>query len=201
MLRLLRFLRSCIAAQAGRLAGAVLACVVLAGSLTGVVAAPGADAAAREKVREIYERMKRQPMMFFVARGGPNACGPGCSEWIAAEGMVDPDAAPRFRDFLATLARRDLPVFLNSIGGIAGQGIALGAMLGEHRMTVGVGRTIRGGCGPAAASEQACRSVMQGKREHRARLATEGARCISACVYALVGGSVRQVARGAQIGI
>src|SRR5262249_7945539 len=195
MLRLLRFLRSCIAAQAGRLAGAVLACVVLAGSLTGVVAAPGADAAAREKVKAIYERMKRQPMMFFVAKGGRNACGPGCSEWIAAEGMIDPDAAQRFRDFVATLPRRDLPVFLNSIAGIAGQGIAFGAMLREHRMAVGVGRTIPEGRRQAPASDDACRSMAQGKREHRARLATEGARCISACVYALVGGSVRQVAR------
>src|SRR5215468_52155 len=107
MIGLLRFVRSCIAAQACRLAGAVLACVVLVGSLTGGAAAPGADAAAREKVKAIYERMKRQPMMFFVAKGGPNACGPGCSEWIAAEGMIDPDAAQRFRDFLGTLPRRD----------------------------------------------------------------------------------------------
>jgi hypothetical protein len=109
---------------------AALACVVLAASPTGA-AAPGADAATREKVKAIYERMKRQPMMFFVAKGGPNACGPGCSEWIAAEGMIDPDAAQRFRDFMGTLPRRDLPIFLNSIGGIAGQGIALGAMLRE----------------------------------------------------------------------
>lgn len=192
---------SCIAAQACRLASAALACIVLAFSLTGAAAAPGADAAARDKVKAIYERMKRQPMMFYVAKGGPNACGPGCSEWIAAEGMFDPDAAERFRDFLVSWGRRDLPVFLNSIGGIAGQGIALGAMLREHRMTVGVGRTIPDGCRQAAASDDACRSVVQGKREHRARLATEGARCISACVYALVGGSVRQVARDAQIGI
>jgi hypothetical protein len=192
---------SCVAAHACRLASAALACVVFAGSLTDAAAAPGADAAAREKVKAIYERMKRQPMMFFVAKGGPNACGPGCSEWIAAEGMIDPDAAQRFRDFMGTLARRDLPVFLNSLGGIAGQGIVLGAMLREHRMTVGVGRTIPEGCRQAAASDDACRSVVQGKREQRARLATEGARCISACVYALVGGSVRQVARDAQIGI
>jgi hypothetical protein len=192
---------SCIAAHACRLASAALACIVLAFSLTGAAAAPGADAATREKVKAIYERMKRQPMMFFVAKGGPNACGPGCSEWIAAEGMIDPDAAHRFRDFMGTLSRRDLPVFLNSIGGIAGQGIVLGAMLREQRMAVGVGRTIPEGCRQAAASDDACRSVAQGKREHRARLATEGARCISACVYALVGGSVRQVARDAQIGI
>ena len=30
-----------------------------------------------------------EPMIFFVAKGEPNACGPGCSEWIAAEGTFD----------------------------------------------------------------------------------------------------------------
>ena len=34
-----------------------------------------------------------------------------------------------------------------------------------------------------------------------ARLVTEGARCISGCVYALLGAAVRQVARDAQLGI
>src|SRR5262249_30747835 len=40
------------------------------------------------------------PMIFVVAHGGPNACGPGCSEWIAAEGAFDRDADARFRRFL-----------------------------------------------------------------------------------------------------
>src|SRR5262252_7974021 len=30
-----------------------------------------------------------EPMIFFVAKGERNACGLGCSEWIAAEGMFD----------------------------------------------------------------------------------------------------------------
>ncbi len=27
-------------------------------------------------------------MIFYVAHGAADACGPGCSDWIAAEGMV-----------------------------------------------------------------------------------------------------------------
>ena len=31
-------------------------------------------------------------MVFYVAKGEPGACGPGCQEWIAAEGFIDPNA-------------------------------------------------------------------------------------------------------------
>ena len=30
-----------------------------------------------------------EPMIFFLAKGERDACGPGCSEWIAAEGMFE----------------------------------------------------------------------------------------------------------------
>ena len=138
-------------------------------------------------------------MIFFVAKGAPDACGSGCSEWIAAEGAIDPDAAQRFQDFLAALPGRELPIFFNSTGGIAGQAAALGRIMREHRMTAGVGRSLPEGCRHAAAD--ACRRVMQGKREHKARLVTDGARCLSSCVYALLGASTRRVARDAQLGI
>ena len=34
-------------------------------------------------------------MIFYVARGAAGACGPGCSEWIAAEGTVQWDTHKR----------------------------------------------------------------------------------------------------------
>ena len=140
-------------------------------------------------------------MIYFVAKGTPDACGPGCSEWIAAEGKIDPEAGQRLRDFLGALPRRDLPIFFNSAGGIVGPAIEISSILREHRMTVGVGRTLPEGCRQATANDDACRRVMQSKREHKARLVTGGARCLSACAYAFVGGSVRQVARDAQLGV
>jgi hypothetical protein len=69
----------------------------------------------------------------------------------------------------------------------------------EYRMTAGVGRTTPQGC--RAVVDEACRRLIQGKREHKARLVTANARCLSACVYALVGASVRRVARDAQLGV
>ena len=159
----------------------------------------GAAAAGQAQAPDVYASIQRQPMIFFVAKGAPDACGSGCSEWIAAEGAIDPDAAQRFQDFLAALPGRELPIFFNSTGGIAGQAAALGRIMREHRMTAGVGRSLPEGCRHAAAD--ACRRVMQGKREHKARLVTDGARCLSSCVYALLGASTRRVARDAQLGI
>ena len=40
------------------------------------------------------------PMVFFLAKGEPDSCGTGCSEWIAAEGKIDLGAAQRLRAFL-----------------------------------------------------------------------------------------------------
>jgi hypothetical protein len=173
-----------------------LFCFGLASSL---LAGDAASAAPAPQVADVQALIDRQPMIFVVAKGEPNACGPGCGEWIAAEGMIDPGAAQRLRDFLGTLPRRDLPVFFNSSGGDVGQAVGLGAILREHRVTVGIGRTLADGCRQTI--DEACRRVMQSKREHRARLATSGAICLSACAYALMGGSVRHVARDAQLGV
>src|SRR5262245_17687690 len=63
----------------------------------------------------------KTPMIFYLAKGEVDACGPGCSEWIAAEGQFDLGAEQRFRSFLARLPGRKLPVFFNSSGGIQGE--------------------------------------------------------------------------------
>ena len=165
----------------------------------GLINAAG-DAGA-EPYPEEDARIPRQPLILFVAKGAANACGPGCSEWIAAEGLFDFDAPQRLRDFLTTLPRRDLPVFFNSDGGKVKSGMEIGRLLRDHRMTVGIGRTVPDGCRNAAATDDACRRVMQSQAEHKARLITAGARCASSCVVAFAGGSVRHAARDAQLGI
>ncbi|MGA7610701.1 MAG: hypothetical protein WCF49_11065, partial [Xanthobacteraceae bacterium] len=99
----------------------------------------------------------RPPLIFVVATGEPNACGPHCSEWIAAEGNIDTDAAKRFREFLDQPARRNLPVFFNSLGGSASQAAMIGRILRQYRMTAGVARTIPQGCRAALSMDDACR--------------------------------------------
>jgi hypothetical protein len=139
-----------------------------------------------------------QPMNFFVATGEPNACGAGCSEWIAAEGTIDADAPKRLRDLLTSLAERKLPIFFDSRGGLRSPAIEIGRLLRQRKTTAGVSRTVPAGC--AAASEDQCRALMQSGEALEAEL-NNVAVCASACVWALIGAQLRHVPPGARIGV
>jgi hypothetical protein len=54
--------------------------------------------------------------IFYVARGPAGACGPGCSEWIAAEGTVQWDTHKRLINILDRQSGRKLPVVIHSWG-------------------------------------------------------------------------------------
>jgi hypothetical protein len=143
-----------------------------AGAMAFTLGSPGAPA-----------QPNPEPMIFFVAKGERNACGPGCSEWIAAEGMFDgPEVEQRFRDLLDSLQGRKLPIVFNSRGGIIGQALALGRVLREHRMAASVGISFPEGCKARVAGHESCRRIMQANRELKAQLRTRGAVCHSACV-------------------
>src|SRR5262245_19716889 len=146
-------------------------------------------------------KLRSEPLIFVVATGEPNACGRGCAEWIAGVGRFDEGSAQRFREFLAGSAKRELPIFLNSDGGLLSEAVQVGVILRENRMTAGVARTVPEGCHLSFPLDDACRRVMQSKREHKARLYFGGARCGSACVYAMVGASTRHVDPGATLRI
>jgi hypothetical protein len=165
---------------------------------------PAAAIAASDDPKElerVLAKIRSEPMTFVVGRSEPNACGRGCSEWIAAQGQFDDGAAQRFREFLAILATRDVPIFFNSDGGLVSQAVQIGVLLRENRMTAGVARTVPEGCHLGFPLDDACRRLMQSKREHKARLYFGGARCGSACVYAIVGASTRHVDPGATLRI
>src|SRR5262244_4208680 len=153
------------------------------------------------EIERLLAKVQSEPLIFVVATGEPNACGRGCTEWIAAEGRFDESAAQRFREFLAVLAKHDLPIFFNSDGGLVSEAVQIGLILRENRMTAGVARTVPEGCHLSFPLDDACRRVMQSKREHKARLYFGGARCASACVYAMVGASTRHVDPGATLRI
>jgi hypothetical protein len=165
---------------------------------------PAVSIAASDDPKEFERQLAKirsEPMIFVVATGEPNACGRGCSEWIAGQGQFDESAAQRFREFLAVLAKRDLPIFFNSDGGLVREAVQIGLILRENRMTAGVARTVAEGCHLGFPLDDACRRLMQSKREHRARLYFGGARCGSACVYAMIGASTRHVDPGATLRI
>ncbi len=141
---------------------------------------------------------KSPPMIFYLAKGDDDACGPGCGEWIAAEGQIEADTAQRLRAFLNRLGKRKLPIFFHSPGGAGTTSTVMGRLLREREMTAGVYETIPAGC--VGASEQACRTLKQSGQVLPSTLRNM-ASCNSACVFALIGGKVRQVPPGARLGV
>ena len=142
--------------------------------------------------------LNKEPMIFYVARGDPDACGPGCNEWIAAEGYIDPAASQRFRSFLNRSRVANLPIYFHSPGGIAAQAIAIGLLMREREMTAGVSRTVVEGC--KSMIDQECRAWQRSGQRMTAALKATSA-CNSACVYALIGAKTRQVPPSAQLGV
>lgn len=144
---------------------------------------------------------KYEPMIFFVAKGGPNACGPGCDTWIAAEGDFDPDIHSRFDKFFDSIGRPDIPIFFHSRGGNLMMSVMVGRLLRIRRVTAGVGRTIPERCGNRALRAPACMALLNSGRPVKARLQFGGAVCASACVYTLIGATDRRVSPGTRVGI
>lgn len=141
------------------------------------------------------------PMMFYVVKGAPDACGRGCDSWIAVEGQVDAGAAPRFKRFLARLGNRSLPFYFHSPGGNLDHALAMGAMLRERRAVARVARTVVKDCGFEAQDGEACLKLKQSGRELRGDLWTRGATCNSACPYLMLGATTREVPADALLAV
>jgi hypothetical protein len=174
----------------------------------GAVVADAAVAQAQDKPSSNIEppgapdvAPNRPPLLLYVAEGEANACGEGCSEWIAAEGAFDVGSAQRLRAFVKRLAGRKLPIFFQSIGGIQAEALAVGRFMREQEMTAGVAKTVPERCAAAAEKDDACRALKQSGEKLAAELRTIDASCNSACVYALIGASVRNVPPGARLGV
>ncbi len=125
-----------------------------------------------------------EPMSFRLASiGESETCRGGCAEVIAAEGEIDNDTADRFVSFLSEhLQDRDLrPVVLLQSPG----GTVVGAMqLGLVFRRIGAAVIV------AAASDTGGSAIR----------VSPGA-CLSACVYAFMGGKRRVVPTVSRLGI
>src|SRR5215470_19590758 len=55
-------------------------------------------------------------MIFYVAHGAADSCGPGCADWIAAEGTVQWDTHKRLFNILDRNAGHKLPVIIHVWG-------------------------------------------------------------------------------------
>lgn len=182
----------------------------LAGAFSASAQGPAAKSVPK---RPVPDRAVSAPMAFFIAHGAANACGHGCSEWIAAEGRIMPDSAERFGIFLAQLGAAKPPIFLHSPGGSVIGSIELGQLIRTRKMTVSIGHTLRLDCDHEPASQTwgqpsgqpSCptpaggHAGAHGQGEMELDLATS--MCNSACVYVLAGGTVRLIPPWVSLGI
>jgi hypothetical protein len=141
------------------------------------------------------------PIEFFLAHGEPDACGPGCREWIAAEGKIDAQAAWHLRQLLAKLNGRQPPIYFHSPGGLVSGSIELGRLIRQQGLTVSVGRTLPLGCDRDKPLEDSCAALKRSGQEVEATLDPMMGMCNSGCVYALAGGVVRLIPPWVRIGI
>ena len=143
------------------------------------------------------------PMIFYAAHGGSNACGPGCSEWIAAEGEIDDGSANRLQRLLFQLNGARLPIFFDSPGGKVITAMELGRLIRARQLTVSVGHTIPLGCdldSTGEKSEKSCAAKISAGHQIEAELSS-AAMCNSACVDAMAGGAVRLIPPGVSLGV
>src|SRR5580704_2571426 len=141
------------------------------------------------------------PIEFYLAHGDANACGPGCSEWIAAEGKIDVGTTDRFRQLLRKLGDRRPPIFFHSPGGKLTEALELGRLFRDKKFAVSVGHTVPLGCGSDKQSADACEARKRAGQAVEAEISSSAYACNSGCVVALAGGTVRLVPPWAKLGI
>lgn len=138
-------------------------------------------------------------IVFYVAKGGPHACGHGCDQWIVADGVFDAAAGQKLRQLLRKLGGTKLPVFFNSPGGHTPGALEVGRLLRSEKLLAAVGRTTPAGCERDKLYDSACKPLKSDGVA--ADLDETAAMCHSACVYALAGAAVRRVPPGARLGV
>jgi hypothetical protein len=126
-------------------------------------------------------------MIFYVAHGPLGTCGPGCSEWIAAEGAVQWDSFKRLIALADRLGGRKLPVVLNIWGeGSLNVATTLGRIIRDRGLDASLGVTNLKAC--REVSEDECFALKRGPEPVEADISRPSMGCDVACVLILAGG-------------
>ena len=137
-------------------------------------------------------------MIFYVAHGPTGACGPGCSDWIAAEGTVQWDSWKRLTAILDRQAGRKLPIVIHSWGGSnLNVAISMGRILRAHGLDATAGATEVEAC--AGKSDADCFALKRPGGPLDARLSLPDPACDLACILMLAGGVHRSLPDGAKV--
>jgi hypothetical protein len=135
-------------------------------------------------------------MIFYVAHGA-DACGPGCSDWIAAEGTVEWDTLKRLIAILDRQAPRKLPVVIHDWGGDLKVSTSLGRILRGRGIDTTEGTTEIEACD--GKSEADCFTLKRQGGPFDARMNLSEPRCDLPCVLILAGGVHRSLPPGTRM--
>src|ERR1700743_2567693 len=134
-------------------------------------------------------------MIFYAAYGADGACGPGCSDWIAAEGTVQWDTYKRLIAILDRQNGRKLPLVIHSWGeSNLNVSVGLGRILHDRGIDTTEGTTDVAACKDK--SDVDCFALKRPGGPLDATLTTSDARCDTACVLIFSGGVHRPVPQG-----
>jgi hypothetical protein len=178
--------------------GAVSVRTVILGGLVTFLAAglAGAQTPQRPAVGGIGS--PRDAMIFYVARGAPGACGPGCSEWIAGEGTVQWDTHKRLIAILDRQAGRKLPVVIHSWGeSNLNVATSLGRILRGRGVDTTAGTTEAEACNGKPEAE--CFALKRPGGPLDAKMKAPDVPCDIACVLMLAGGVHRFLPAGTRM--
>jgi hypothetical protein len=178
--------------------GATTVRIAVFGGLVSFLAAGLAQAQAPERPAIGGIGSPIDAMIFYIAHGAADACGPGCSDWIAAEGTVQWDTHKRLIAILDRQAARKLPVVINNWGNSSfNVAASLGRILRERGIDTTVGRTEVEACKGTTVAE--CFALKRPGGPLDAKLDAPQAPCDFACVLALAGGVHRVAPSGTRI--
>ena len=137
-------------------------------------------------------------MIFYVAHGATGVCGPGCSDWIAAEGTVQWDTHKRLFAILDRQAGRRLPLVIHAWGS-ANLNVAasLGRILRDRGIDTTQGVTDVDACKDK--SEADCFALKRTGGPLDASISLSDPRCDLACVMILAGGVHRSLPPGTRV--
>ena len=157
-------------------------------------------ASAQTTARPPVGGINSQPnaMIFYVAHGAEGSCGPGCSDWIAAEGAVQWDTYKRLIAILDRQQGRKLPLVVHSWGeSNLNVAVSLGRILRERGLDTTEGATEVAGCDDRRDAD--CFGLKRPGGPLDATLNTKDARCDIACVLILAGGVHRTLPAGTRV--
>jgi hypothetical protein len=137
-------------------------------------------------------------MIFYVAHGAEGSCGPGCSDWIAAEGTVQFDTWKRLINILDRQGGRKLPLVIHAWGqSNLNVAVSLGRILHDRGIDTSEGATEVTACRDK--SDADCFLLKRPGAPLDAALNTKEARCDNACVLILAGGIHRSLPAGTHV--